>query len=98
VPDPPQEIVLEDPPAFKVEPPYGLDTYVLLSIDEPLPTPASLEWRGVRAPSKPPTGPLETLLRLAIAGTRQSQPLSTPAHWSIDKIAFRSVAPAKGAP
>ena len=33
---------------FAVGPPYGLDTYVLLITDEPLPNPWVLTWEGVR--------------------------------------------------
>ena len=54
---PPAEIPLAAPSAFTVAPPYGLDTYFLLSTDEPLPNPSILEWDGVRA-------------RRAIAATR----------------------------
>ncbi|HEY0158224.1 MAG TPA: caspase family protein [Thermoanaerobaculia bacterium] len=45
----PPEISLGETSAFRVTPPYGLDTYVLLSTEEPLPNPSVLEWDGVRA-------------------------------------------------
>jgi hypothetical protein len=38
---------------FEVGPPYGLDTFILLATEEPLPSPWILDWDGVRA------GPLE---------------------------------------
>ncbi|HYC93132.1 MAG TPA: caspase family protein [Thermoanaerobaculia bacterium] len=38
---------------FQVGPPYGLDTFILLATEEPLPSPWVLAWDGVRA------GPLE---------------------------------------
>lgn len=34
---------------FRVGPPYGLDTFVFLTTDEPLPSPWILAWDGVRA-------------------------------------------------
>ena len=46
---PDAEIPLGRPSAFRVTPPYGLDTYYLLSTEEPLPNPSVLEWDGVRA-------------------------------------------------
>jgi len=42
-------IVLGDPSAFRISRPFGVDTYFLLSTEEPLPNPAILEWDGVRA-------------------------------------------------
>jgi hypothetical protein len=43
------EILLGDPSAFRITRPFGVDTYFLLSTEEPLPNPAILEWDGVRA-------------------------------------------------
>jgi hypothetical protein len=34
---------------FEVGPPYGMDTYVLLTTEEPLPNPWVLSWEGVRS-------------------------------------------------
>ncbi|HKR62667.1 MAG TPA: caspase family protein [Thermoanaerobaculia bacterium] len=45
----PLEIPLGRPSAFRIAPPYGVDTYILLSTEEPLPNPGILEWDGVRA-------------------------------------------------
>ena len=43
------DILLGDPGAFRITRPFGVDTYFLLSTEEPLPNPAILEWDGVRA-------------------------------------------------
>jgi hypothetical protein len=43
------EVLLGRPSAFRITPPFGVDTYFLLSTEEPLPNPAILEWDGVRA-------------------------------------------------
>jgi hypothetical protein len=45
----PDEIPLGNPSAFRVTRPYGFDTFVLLSTEEPLPDPSILGWDGVRA-------------------------------------------------
>lgn len=46
---PAAEIPLGGPSAFRITRPYGIDTYFLLSTEEPLPKPSILEWDGVRA-------------------------------------------------
>ena len=43
---PPAAIELSE---CRIEPPYGLDTYFLLTTSEPLPNPYILAWEGVRA-------------------------------------------------
>ncbi len=45
----PTEILLGPPSAFRILRPYGIDTYFLLSTEEPLPNPLILAWDGVRA-------------------------------------------------
>jgi len=47
----PDEIPLGNPSAFRITRPYGIDTFVLLSTEEPLPNPSILGWEGVRARS-----------------------------------------------
>lgn len=90
-PDPntaPVDIPL-DGSAFVAAEPYGIDTYVLLSTDEPLPNPSILEWDGVRAPRIPGSA-LEELLMLTASGAR-GKPITTPASWSIERVSFESV-------
>lgn len=43
------DICLGPTAVFDVVPPYGIDTYYLLTTDVPLPNPRVLEWEGVRA-------------------------------------------------
>ncbi|MCU1350534.1 MAG: peptidase caspase catalytic subunit p20 [Acidobacteria bacterium] len=86
----PSEIPLGERASFSVTPPYGIDTYFLLTTDEALPDPWSLEWSGVRAVSGRGTSPLQQLL--ALGGTMRS-PLRTPSNWSIEKLVFESVSP-----
>lgn len=78
---------------FNVQPPYGVDTYFLLSTEEPLPNPTVLAWDGVRALiAKKPLSPLEQLILRTIDPTRGNQPIIT-ARWSIERVTIESVAP-----
>ena len=45
----PAEIPLGPTAMFRVVPPYGVDTYYVLTTDEPLPNPRVLEWEDVRS-------------------------------------------------
>jgi uncharacterized caspase-like protein len=85
----PMEIPLEGS-SFEAEDPLGIDTYILLSTDDPLPNPAILEWDGVRAPQPQPQSALEQLLLLTAGGAR-SQTLLTPANWSIARVSYESI-------
>lgn len=89
----PAEIRLGEPSELDITKPYGVDTYFLLSTEEPLPNPSILEWDGVRAPSwTQPLTDLEELLLLTTTGARASRVLTTT-RWSIERVAFESVAP-----
>lgn len=87
----PSEIPLGEQPSFSATAPYGIDTYFLLTTDEALPDPWSLEWDGVRSAGRGGgTSPLQQLLELG--GTTRS-PLLTPPNWSIEQLVFESVPP-----
>lgn len=91
--NPPDEIALTKAP-FVVGKPYGIDTYFLLSTDEPLPSLDGLKWRGVRAPNDRRTSALEELLAEVRTGKRSaSDSIRTPANWTIDKVTFEAVPP-----
>jgi uncharacterized caspase-like protein len=81
------EIALGEPSAFAASPPYGVDTYFLLTTEEPLPNPSILEWDGVRAPEA--LTPLEQLL---LQPTRAIG-AAVPTKWSIIRTTFESLAP-----
>jgi uncharacterized caspase-like protein len=81
---PPEEIPLA---AFEVSPPYGVDTYVLLTTDQPLPNPSILEWNGVRLAGTRPSTPLEELLAQLGSSTRS---IVTPSNWSIERTSWES--------
>jgi hypothetical protein len=91
----PAEIPLSGPRPFVVAEPYGVDTYVLLCTDEPLPSLAGLEGNGVRGPRRATKkSAIEELLAQTIAGTRApNEPLPTPPNWTIDRVFFESVPP-----
>jgi hypothetical protein len=81
------EIALGEPSAFAGSPPYGVDSYFLLTTDDPLPNPSVLEWDGVRAPEA--LTPLEQLL---LQPTR-ALGAAVPTRWSIVRTNFESLAP-----
>lgn len=91
-PLPPAEIALGDSASFEPAPPYGIDTYYLLSTDEPLPNPWILEWDAVRSPPPETSTPLEQLLLLTASDSRSTR-LLTPATWSLERLVFQSVPP-----
>jgi hypothetical protein len=86
---PPQEIAVGDP-AFGA-PPYGIDTYFLLTTDEPLASSFILEWDGVRTGAAPPATALEQLLLLTASGTR-GKTVVTPWNWSVERFPLACVA------
>ncbi len=75
---------------FYITPPFGLDTYVLVTSAEPLP-PEALEWDGVMraAGVRGGRGALEDLLLGNSAATRGPTP-SVPANWSIERLSILS--------
>ncbi len=89
-PYPPEEIPLGAHGTFEIAPPYGVDTYFLLTTDEPLQNPWILEWDGVRAVVPQPQTALEELLLLTASGSR-ARLRSTLSSWSIERLFFESV-------
>lgn len=75
---------------LEITPPYGVDTYILLSTDEPLPNPWILQWDGVRGPSAAPRNALERLVALTGSPSRGAR-VVTPTTWSIERIVIESV-------
>jgi len=89
---PPAEIPLGAHGTFEIAPPYGVDTYFLLTTDEPLRNPWILEWDGVRARAPQPQTALEELLLLTASGNR-GRLRSTLSSWSVERLFFESVPP-----
>lgn len=76
----------------RVEEPYGIDTYFLLTTDEPLPNPWILKWDGVRTRMPKAPTPFEELLAMT-GGTGRGRSFVTPATWSIERLVCESVRP-----
>jgi len=92
--NPPTEIVLTGMQPLRIVRPYGIDTFFLLSTDEPLPNLAGFEWKGVRSDKNL----LADLFAQTFAGTRSpTASTPTPPTWSIDRVVFESVPPKKNA-
>jgi hypothetical protein len=72
---------------FEVAPPYGVDTYFLLTTDEPLPNPSILEWDGVRRAG---THARTALERLFLETGYSTRSVLTPTQWSIERTTFES--------
>jgi hypothetical protein len=87
----PPELSLGNDSAVEISPPFGVDTWFLLTTDEALPNPWILEWDGVRtrAPEEPTA--LERLLLLTGASSRTGLRVVTPTTWSIERVVFESV-------
>jgi hypothetical protein len=76
----------------QVGPPFGVDTYILLTTAQPLPHPGVFDFDGVETTgaSRGRSDPLEALL--AGVGTPDARgPVAAPAKWSVQKTQFRSV-------
>jgi hypothetical protein len=88
---PPPEIPLGGNSAITIQAPYGVDTFFLLTTDEPLTNSLILEWDGIRTRNVQPRTELERLLALTATGARAPS-IVTPANWSIERVVFESVA------
>lgn len=76
-------------PTLVIGPPFGVDTFILLSTAQPLSDPFILNFEGV-ARSRGAQSPLEQLLSNTSAGTRGS-PGQVPTSWSIGLTTIRSI-------
>ena len=84
-----RQFVLPGAPQLGISPPYGVDTFVLLSTAQPLSDPYVLNFEGV-ARTRGAQSPLEQLLSNTSAGTR-GDPGQVPTNWSIGLTTIRSV-------
>lgn len=80
---------------FRVSPPYGLDTYVMLASHEVIPNPEALAFEGVRkpAPASGTRGAANGLLGMLLdagGGTRGAKPYDAPASWSVQRVTVQS--------
>lgn len=76
---------------LRVGPPYGVDTFILLSTAQPLPDPYALNFEGVASRgSRGLESPLEKLLANTSSGTRGFSS-EVPTNWGIALTTMRSV-------
>ena len=75
---------------FRISPPYGTDTYILLTTSTPLPEPDVLNFEGVvRGGTRGAPSPLEDLLKSTSAAVRGSQ-REAPTDWSMELLQTHS--------
>lgn len=68
---------------IEITPPFGVDSYFLLSSREALPDPDVLESEGVRTRGQAPDMPLARLLHGLATGERGGQRVTTPVDWGL---------------
>jgi hypothetical protein len=86
-----RQFVLPGARTLRVGPPYGVDTFILLSTAQPLPDPYALNFEGVAARgSRGADSPLERLLANTSGGTRGFSG-EVPTNWGIALTTMRSV-------
>ena len=86
----PEEILLGSQPLFASGPPFGMDTYILLSSREAIPNPGVVEAEGLPTGCQASQG-LQELLSCWGTVLRGTQLLTTPASWSIQRLTFESI-------
>ena len=75
---------------FHITPPFGTDTYILITTSSPLTAPEALNFDGVvRGGMRGGESSLESLLRSASAGTR-GQESEVPTNWSVQTVQMHS--------
>jgi hypothetical protein len=76
---------------FRIAPPYGTDTYIMLTTSSQLPDPGVLNFDGVvRGASRGVGNPLDDLLT-ATSGASRAARIPTPTDWGIQIIQTHSV-------
>jgi hypothetical protein len=86
-----RQFVLPGARTLRVGPPYGVDTFILLSTAQPLPDPYVLNFEGVTARgSRSADSPLARLLANTSGGTRGFSG-EVPTNWGIALTTMRSV-------
>jgi hypothetical protein len=86
-----RNFVLPGARTLRVGPPYGVDTFILLSTAQPLPDPYALNFEGVATRgTRGVESPLEELLANTSSGTRGFSG-EVPTNWGIALTTMRSV-------
>jgi len=86
-----RQFVLPGAPVLRIGPPYGVDTLVLLSTEQPLADPFVLNFEGVASRgTRGVASPLERLLNQTSGGTRGFSG-EVPTNWGIGLMTVHSV-------
>ena len=86
-----RQFFLPGAPILRIGPPYGVDTLILLSTEQPLADPYVLNFEGVASRgTRGVASPLEKLLNQTSGGTRGFSG-EVPTNWSIGLITVHSV-------
>jgi hypothetical protein len=87
------QIALGPSELFAIGPPFGTDTYVMITTETALPDPSVLEGDAVasRGLDRGGSDPLSRLLGATGTGQRGLS-VTTPTDWSIERLMIRSVA------
>lgn len=75
---------------IKIVSPFGIDTYMLLTSQDPIPDPLVLQQMGVRTRGAEPEDPLGRLLSALDLGARGER-FATPVKWLIASLYVRSI-------
>lgn len=86
----PTEIPLGGKALFRVGPPYGTDTYILLTTVEPIANPDSLAFEGVKRGASSGSNPLERLLSGVGSDRSRGASVITPTNWSVQRLSIKS--------
>ncbi len=85
-----RQFVLPGAPILRIGPPYGVDTLIMLSTEQPLADPYVLNFEGVAArASRGVSSPLEKLLNQTSGGTRGFSG-EVPTNWGIGLMTVHS--------
>jgi hypothetical protein len=84
-----RQFLLPGAPTLRIGPPFGVDTFILLSTAQPLSDPFVLNFEGVSR-SRGAQSPLEQLLSNTSSGTR-GDPGHVPTNWGVGLTTIRSV-------
>ena len=75
---------------LRIGPPYGVDTLIMLSTEQPLPDPYLLNFEGVTRSTRGVESPLARLLNETSGGTRGISS-EVPTNWGIGVLTLRSI-------
>jgi hypothetical protein len=90
--DTPREFELPGAPTLRIGAPFGVDSVLLISTQEPLPDPTALNFEGVgtrNALTRGEYNALQQLLSSASSGTRGAIP-DIPSNWSVEVVPLLS--------